>query len=175
MAPEIMTNELSEVDALKADVFSFGMLCSHILSAEKRPFGSFREYRKYILEDFSRPKLPKSYSEGLRSMVHDCWSLDPLERPTFLGIHNKLTSLKKLSFLKGVVTIGGATNDTRGSLWKAFFSYLCFVLVFSIRYLWFVFKFKHVNRPTLFPSARKVSNGSSSNPFSMKVSLSLTL
>ena len=58
MAPEIMANTLSEVDALKADVFSFGMLCSDILSAEKRPFGSIREYRKYILEDFSRPKLP---------------------------------------------------------------------------------------------------------------------
>jgi len=131
MAPEIMANELSEMDALKADVFSFGMLCSDILSAKKRHFGSFREYRKYILEDYRRPKLPKSCSEGLRSMVHDCWSLDPLERPTFLGIHNKLTSLKRLSFLKGVVTIGGALNDTRGSLWKVFFSIsmLCFGLL----------------------------------------------
>jgi serine/threonine protein kinase len=61
MAPEIMANELSEVDALKADVFSFGMLCSDILSAEKRRFDSIPEYRKYILEDSSRPKLPESY------------------------------------------------------------------------------------------------------------------
>ena len=175
MAPEIMTNELSEVDALKADVFSFGMLCSDILSAKKHPFDSFREYRKYILEDSSRPKLPESYSEGLRSMVHDCWSSDPLERPTFLDIHNKLTSLKRPTILKGVVTIGGATNDTRGSLWKVSLSYLCFVLVSWIRYLWFIFKFKHANRPTLFPSAQKVSNGSSSNPFSMKVSVWLSL
>ena len=108
-------------------------------------------------------------------MVHDCWSLDPLERPTFLGIHNKLTSLKRLSILKGVVTIGGATNDTCGSLWKVFLSYLCFVLVSWIRYLWFVFNFKHVNRPTLFSSTQKVYNGSSSNPFTMKVSVWLNL
>jgi serine/threonine protein kinase len=175
MAPEVMANELSEVDALKADVFSFGMLCSDILSAKKRPFGSFREYQKYILEDSRRPKLPKSYSEGLRSIVHDCWSLDPLERPTFLDIQYKLTSLKRLSILKGVVTMGGATNDTHGSLWKVFLSYLCFVLVSWIRYFWFVFKFKHVNRPTLFPSTGKVSNGSSPNPFSMKVSMWLSL
>jgi serine/threonine protein kinase len=174
MAPEIIGNVLSEVDALKADVFSFGMLCSDILLAEKHPFGSIREYQKYILEDSSRPRLPESYSEGLRSIVHDCWLPEPLERPTFLDIQNKLTSLKRPTILKGVVTTGGAKNDTCGSLWKVL-SYLCFILVSWIRYLWFIFKFKHVNRATLFPSVREVSNGSSSNPFSMKVSVWLNL
>ena len=174
MAPEIMANELSEVDALKADVFSFGMLCSDILSAEKHPFGSFREYRKYILEDSSRPKLPESYSEGLRSMVHDCWSLDPSERPTFLDIHNKLTSLKSLQSSRVWLRLE-ELQMIHVAPYGKFLSYLCFVLVSWIRYLWFIFKFKHANRPTLFPSAQKVSNGSSSNPFSMKVSVWLSL
>ena len=38
MAPEAMANELSEVDALKADVFSFGMMCSDILSGKETFF-----------------------------------------------------------------------------------------------------------------------------------------
>ena len=175
--PKIMPNKLSnkllEVDALKADVFSFGMLCSDILSAKKPPFRSLHEYRKYILEKSNRPELPKSYSEELRSMVHDCWSMYPSERPTFLGIQNKLTSLKRPTILKGVVTVGGASNDTCGSLWKVL-SYLCFILFSWIRYLWSIFKFKHVNNPTILQSAQKVSNGSSSTPFSMEVSVWLS-
>ena len=58
--------------------------------------------------------------------MYDYWSRDPSKRPTFLGIHIRLTSLKS-AMLKGVV-MNGVTNDTRGSLWKGFFIMLllCF-------------------------------------------------
>ena len=172
MAPEAMANQLSEVDALKADVFSFGMMCSDILSGEKPTFGSLREYHVYT-QGPRRPKLPVIYSEELRSIVYDCWSRDPPKRPTFLGIHNRLTSLKS-AMLKGVV-MNGVTNDTRGSLWKGFLLCFYFVLITWIRYLWSVIKFERFNNPSLFPSSQKVSNGSSSNPLSTKVSVWLNL
>ena len=63
----------------------------------------------------------------------------------------------------------------RGSLWQVFLSYLRFVLVSCIQWLWFVSQFKHFDNSTLISSAQEISNDSSSNPLSMKVSMLLKL
>ena len=163
MAPEAMANQLSEVDALKADVFSFGMMCSDILSGDKPSFGLVREYQVYIQES-KRPKLPKTYSKGLRSLVEDCWSLDPSKRPTFLEIHKRLIRLK-CSMLKGMFEFGGATNETNDCLWQ-----VCLLCRSFVPWLWLVPQFEHFNNPTSFSSV-----GPSSNPIFMKVSVLLKL
>jgi serine/threonine protein kinase len=105
MAPEAFENRSSEVDAFKTDVFSFAMTSFEILSGEK-PFGAILrndEYLKFI-HDGKRPKLPKVYSKQLKSLIHDCWSLDPSKRPTFLDICNTLRSLKSTMF-KNVISM----------------------------------------------------------------------
>jgi serine/threonine protein kinase len=166
IAPEAMANQLSEVDALKTDVFSFGMMCSDILSGYKPSFGLFRDYQVYIQES-KRPKLPKTYSKGLRLLVQDCWSSDPSKRPTFLEIHKKLIRLK-CSMVKGMFEIGGATNETNDCLWQVFL--LCRSFVPCITWLWLVLQFEHLNNPTSFSSV-----GPSSSPIFMEVSVLLKL
>jgi serine/threonine protein kinase len=167
MAPEAMANQLLEVDALKADVFSFGMMCSDILSGTKPSFPLFRDYQVYI-QGSKRPKLPTTYSRGLRSLVQDCWSLDPSKRPTFLDIHERLIMLK-CSMVKGMFDIGGGTNETSDCLWQMFLP-VRESFVSCITWPWLVLQFDHFNNPTSFSSV-----GPSSNPILSQVNVLLKL
>jgi serine/threonine protein kinase len=105
MAPEAHTKRRSEVDAFKTDVFSFGMMCYEIVS-NKRPYTGLilRDYVRFLKT--KRPKLPKTCSKDLKSLIHECWSSEPLDRPTFLDISKKLRKLKSDVMLK-------VANDVR--------------------------------------------------------------
>ena len=105
MAPEAFENRSLEVDAFKTDVFSFAMTSFEILSGEK-PFGAILRNDEYLklIHDGKRPNLPKIYSKQMKSLIHDCWSLDPSKRPTFLEICNTLSSLKSTMF-KNVISM----------------------------------------------------------------------
>ena len=99
MAPEAMANQLSEVDALKADVFSFGMMCYEILSNKRAYTGKMlRDYVRFL--ENKRPELPKTCSKDLKSLIHECWSSEPLNRPTFLDIFERLRKVKSDAMLK---------------------------------------------------------------------------
>jgi serine/threonine protein kinase len=99
MAPEAHTKRSSEVDAFKTDVFSFGMMCYEILS-NKRPYTGkiLRDYVRFL--ENKRPELPKTCSKDLKSLIHECWSSEPLDRPAFLDISKKLRKLKSDAMLK---------------------------------------------------------------------------
>ena len=99
MAPEVLERS-SKVDAFKTDVFSFGMMCSEIL-LRKRNFkdSRLRDYKNSILNG-ERPELPQACSEGLKSLIHICWSQEPSKRPTFLDIHKTLRKLKNDAILE---------------------------------------------------------------------------
>ena len=178
MAPEAMAKELPEVAALKADVFSFGMMCSDILSGEKPCFRMLHDYHEYIHKS-KRPKLPPTYSEALRSLVHECWSSEPSERPTFLDIHTRLARLKN-AMLKGSLEITRVSNDTTrvgndtsGGLWQVFLSnvLLRFWQVFfkCMQWLRFQPQLHHFDNSTSISSVQENCNDSSSNPLSMEV------
>ena len=171
MAPEAMAKKLSEVDALKADVFSFGMMCSDILSGTKPCFNLVREYREYIHES-KRPILPKTYSEVLRSLVYECWSFDPSKRPTFLEIHKRLARLKN-AMLKGSLEITGVTNDTTGSFRQFFLSNKIFPK--CMQWLRSVPQFHHFDNSASISSIQENCNDSSSYPLYMEVSTLLKL
>jgi serine/threonine protein kinase len=102
MAPEIIDQKLeSHASIFQADVWSFAMTCSEILS-QTAPFGSLPVKTKGILEkhkEFERPKLPMNCEE-LTRLIEECWVHDPLRRPTFPKICEKLIDLKKM-FLRG--------------------------------------------------------------------------
>ena len=99
MAPEVLERS-SKVDAFKIDVFSFGMMCSEILLRKRNFDGSLlRNYKNSILNG-ERPELPQACSEGLKSLIHKCWSHEPSERPTFFDIQNTLRNLKSDAILE---------------------------------------------------------------------------
>jgi serine/threonine protein kinase len=102
MAPEIIQRKLkSHASLFQADVWSFAMTCSEILS-QSAPFCD-KVLTKDILEkikDFERPELPTNCEE-LTRLMEECWVEDPLQRPTFSEICDKLIDVKKM-FLRGI-------------------------------------------------------------------------
>jgi serine/threonine protein kinase len=102
MAPEawhLPIERTLEVDAFKTDVFSFGMMCYEILSNKKAYIGeTYGDYVRFLENE--RPELPKTCSEGLTLLIHECWSSEPSNRPTFLDISEKLRKLKSDAMLK---------------------------------------------------------------------------
>jgi len=106
MSPEMIMGSKTPLYPFQADVWSFAMICSEILS-RKVPYSSLKPKEFYdqisraqgIGNKRSRPDLPKNCEE-LTNLIQECWSQDPLQRPTFFQICERLTSLKK-SFLNG--------------------------------------------------------------------------
>lgn len=101
MAPEIFgLSTLGVVNPFKADVWSFGMTCSEILS-RKKPFSHIKiceDIYETIMRD-DMPALPTNH-EDLRILIKDCWAMEPLQRPTFSEICERLTIMKR-GFLVG--------------------------------------------------------------------------
>jgi serine/threonine protein kinase len=102
MAPEIIDQKLEPHASLfQADVWSFAMTCSEILS-QSAPFGSLPIKSTDILikiKEFERPQLPMNCEE-LTRLIEECWVEDPIRRPKFSEICEKLIDLKKM-FLRG--------------------------------------------------------------------------
>jgi len=106
MSPEVIQGCKTPLYPFQADVWSFAMICSEILSG-KTPYSDLKpkEFKALISHTHGgsnkslRPDLP-SNCEELTNLIQECWSQDPLERPTFSSICKRLTSLKK-SFLNG--------------------------------------------------------------------------
>ena len=101
MALEIIDQKLeSHASLFQADVWSFAMTCSEILS-QTAPFGKLMRIKDILknIKEFERPQLPMNCEE-LTGLIEECWVEDPLQRPTFFEICEKLIALKKM-FLKG--------------------------------------------------------------------------
>jgi tRNA A-37 threonylcarbamoyl transferase component Bud32 len=104
-APELYQNRHQEgagtgkvkVDTFKADVFSFAITCSWILTGIQ-PYGAdnevqFSELPNQIKQG-TRPYLPPECNETLSSLIRRCWDLTPSERPSFAVICEELRLLK---------------------------------------------------------------------------------
>jgi serine/threonine protein kinase len=79
---------------LKADVYSFGITCSVILSGQE-PYQDIKygEVRSAVVGG-KRPELPSATPLKLRRLLERCWHKDPNERPSFLEIGKELRKLK---------------------------------------------------------------------------------
>jgi tRNA A-37 threonylcarbamoyl transferase component Bud32 len=78
----------------KADVYSFAILCSQILSGKLYPFGypPVRLLERISSPQNERPFLPSNnnYHAQLLSLIKQCWELDPHMRPNFSTICSSL-------------------------------------------------------------------------------------
>jgi serine/threonine protein kinase len=92
-APEMGSNDLPLHEPDKADVYSFGIMCSEILSG-KDPFeGVQKSEIQNKVKEGVRPKLPTNFN-GLVSLINECWRLDACKRPSFEAICERLKKLK---------------------------------------------------------------------------------
>lgn len=104
MAPEIFGAHkdyphLMEAFPMKADVYSFGILCFEILSG-KQPFKDVKLselYKELTAQPVPlRPQLPPSCPGDLASLIRRCWDADPRRRPAFKKVCRMLRYLKSL-------------------------------------------------------------------------------
>ncbi|KAH9549180.1 hypothetical protein CY35_10G006100 [Sphagnum magellanicum] len=120
MAPEIFKIPQDEIDngsmeppdprahPFKADVYSFAIVCSEILT-QKEPFPGvpLSDLLKHI-RDGRRPDLPNGCPRRLASLIKRCWQLEPRRRPDFPEI------CRELRYIKGLLLTGfDATGDER--------------------------------------------------------------
>jgi serine/threonine protein kinase len=121
MAPEVFEIPQEEIDhgsmepsdrrahPFKADVYSFAIVCSEILT-KKEPFPDvpLGGLLKHI-RDGRRPELPEGCPRRLASLIKRCWELEPRSRPDFPEICRELT------YIKGFLLTGSATLSQNSS------------------------------------------------------------
>lgn len=93
IAPELLdgtTNRVSE----KVDVFSFGIAMWEILTGEE-PYADMHcgAIIGGIVTNTLRPPIPRHCDDGWKSLMEECWSNDPIDRPSFTEITNKLQAM----------------------------------------------------------------------------------
>ncbi|CAM6029619.1 unnamed protein product [Sphagnum balticum] len=90
-APEM--DSIGANQSYKADVYSFGIMCSKILSGQC----PFEGIQKCELQDKVkkglRPYMPINFI-GLVLLINECWNWDALKRPEFPEICERLKKLK---------------------------------------------------------------------------------
>jgi len=114
MAPEVFEIPQDEIDngsmeppdprayPFKADVYSFAIVCSEILT-QKEPFPGVKlsDLLKHI-RDGRRPDLRDGCPRRLASLIERCWELEPRSRPDFPEI------CRELIYIKGLLLTGSA-------------------------------------------------------------------
>lgn len=94
-APEAFGENYS---AQKANVYSFGIMCSQILSGNLHPFGNppIRMLERITPPQHERPYLPSNNSDlaQLLSLIRECWAPNPHERPKFSIICRRLKEIR---------------------------------------------------------------------------------
>ncbi|KAI3772904.1 hypothetical protein L6452_04098 [Arctium lappa] len=95
MAPELLNGSTTRVSE-KVDVFSFGITMWEILTGEE-PYANLHcgAIIGGIVKDTLRPVIPERCDPEWRKLMEQCWSADPIIRPSFTEITNRLQTMFK--------------------------------------------------------------------------------
>ena len=89
------SSDIDNFKEKKADVYSFAVLCSLILTGELSHQNlSLSDLRKQISSHNLRPKLPPTCPERLRTLIKECWDRDFTARPDFVEIRERLREIR---------------------------------------------------------------------------------
>ncbi|XP_021290983.1 uncharacterized protein LOC110421666 [Herrania umbratica] len=93
MAPEVLRNEPSDE---KSDVYSFGVILWE-LATEKIPWDNLNSMQVIGAVGFmnQRLEIPKEVDPRWASIIESCWHSDPLCRPAFQDLLEKLRGLQR--------------------------------------------------------------------------------
>jgi serine/threonine protein kinase len=101
---QVVHGEKSPKFPPKADVWSFAMVCSEILTGESPFEGENRStLRAKIMHQDLRPPLPNDCPSYLHHCITSCWELSPEKRPNFSTICTNLMLAKTMSL--GIIPI----------------------------------------------------------------------
>ncbi|KAG0597947.1 hypothetical protein M758_12G032500 [Ceratodon purpureus] len=96
----VVNMRLPGVDVFAADVYSFGLICSHVLTGnDPYPNLNWKELGFKILSGLRPNSLPAACHPLLRDLLESCWDDDPTQRPTFSTIHLRLEDIHASVFL----------------------------------------------------------------------------
>jgi len=108
--------EMDKLNAHEADVYSFGVMCSTILSGRK-PFDCNGHDLHERLKSGERPWLPDNCPKPLISLINECWSFERTKRPKFKEICTTLKDLRS-SILKGNIAVTNRDLETGISMYQ---------------------------------------------------------
>ncbi|KAL4591043.1 hypothetical protein LXL04_003991 [Taraxacum kok-saghyz] len=93
MAPELLNGSSTRV-CEKVDVFSFGIAMWEILT-EDEPYADMHcgAIIGGIVSNTLRPPIPDHCDGRWKALMEECWSYDPVDRPSFTEITNKLQAI----------------------------------------------------------------------------------
>ncbi|XP_076898385.1 RAF-like serine/threonine-protein kinase 20 [Bidens hawaiensis] len=102
MAPELLNGSTTNVSE-KVDVFSFGITMWEILTGEE-PYANMHcgAIIGGIVKDTLRPIIPDRCEPEWKKLMEECWSTDPIVRPSFTEITNRLWTMSKTLQANGV-------------------------------------------------------------------------
>ncbi|WOH07148.1 hypothetical protein DCAR_0626577 [Daucus carota subsp. sativus] len=103
MAPELLNGGSNKVSE-KVDVFSFGIVLWEILTCEE-PYANmhYGAIIGGIVNNTLRPAIPSNCDPEWRRLMEHCWSPNPVVRPSFTEITNRLRVMTKACQTRGQV------------------------------------------------------------------------
>ncbi|XWS44484.1 hypothetical protein CRYUN_Cryun15aG0049000 [Craigia yunnanensis] len=106
VAPEVYRNE--EYDT-KVDVFSFALILQEMIEGFP-PFHKKQDYevpKAYVVNERPPFQAPsKCYTHGLKELIEECWSAEPVRRPPFKQIITRLDHISNQLAHKGSWKVG---------------------------------------------------------------------
>ena len=77
-----------------SDVYAFAIICWHLVSQGDTFFErNLGNLYVSIVDESQRPILPTDTNSAFVALVQSCWQADPIQRPPFTQIRNKLEDL----------------------------------------------------------------------------------